>query len=313
MSLFLKNGIIYNDYGLREEKELDILKAIVMGLIQGITEFLPVSSSGHLAIFSKIFKMELDSTILFEVMLHFGTLVSIIVVFREDIWRLLREFFYILLTCIANFCIWIKRISGDKSYKYIKVISNSYRKLVIFVIVSSIPTAILGFLSADLVEKASGSLLVVGICMMITAVVLVIADVLPRGKDHIKDVPYSGAFLLGIAQGIATFPGISRSGATISCGMMIGMTKKTAVRYSFIMSIPVVLGATILKLFDLSSEPVNVAQVPAYVVGTLVAGITGYFSIKYMLKMVRRHRYYGFAVYCAVLSVVAIVFSIINR
>lgn len=292
---------------------MEILKALLMGLVQGFTEFLPVSSSGHLAILSNVLHVQMDSTILYEVMLHFGTLIAVIIVFREDIGKLIREFFMMLLTCIANLVICIKRAGGKSEMEYIKVVNNSYRKMVLMVIISTIPTGILGFLGGELIEKASESLLIVGVCLLITAVMLVIADVFPRGKDRIKDVPYPGAFLLGIAQGIATLPGISRSGFTISCGIMIGMTKKTAVRYSFIMSIPAILGATILKLLDLSKEPINTKMLPGYILGTIIAGVTGYISIKYMLKIVRKRRYFGFAIYCVALAAIAIAYWTFNK
>lgn len=209
---------------------MNIIKALLMGLIQGVTEFLPVSSSGHLAIFKQVLGINLDSGMYFDVMLHLGTLVAVIIVFREDIWGMIREFWGMLVTIFANFLVFIVRRRGNTEYKYFKVINSSYRKLVLMVVISTIPTGILGMVGSDLIEKASGTLWVVGMCLILTAVLLLLADKHPDGTMRIKDAPYSSAFILGIAQGIATMPGLSRSGTTIATGLMLGYNKKLAVK-----------------------------------------------------------------------------------
>ncbi len=292
---------------------MNILKALLMGLVQGITEFLPVSSSGHLAIFKKVLGINLDSGMYFDVMLHLGTLVAVIIVFREDIWGMIREFWGMLVTIFANFLVFIMRRKGNTRYTYFKVVNSSYRKLVLMVLISTVPTGILGMVGSELVERASETLWIVGICLILTAVLLFLADKHPDGTMRIKDASYSGAFIMGISQGVATMPGLSRSGTTIATGLMLGYNKKLAVKYSFIMSIPAILGAVVVKLGDLKNEAFGSANLPGYILGTVVAGVTGYFSIKYMLKLIRRKRYIGFAIYCAVLGVVAIVFSIVRR
>lgn len=292
---------------------MNIIKALLMGLIQGVTEFLPVSSSGHLAIFKQVLGINLDSGMYFDVMLHLGTLVAVIIVFREDIWGMIREFWGMLVTIFANFLVFIVRRRGNTEYKYFKVINSSYRKLVLMVIISTIPTGILGMVGSDLIEKASGTLWVVGMCLILTAVLLLLADKHPDGTMRIKDAPYSSAFILGIAQGIATMPGLSRSGTTIATGLMLGYNKKLAVKYSFIMSISAILGAVVVKIGSFKNEAFGSANLPGYILGTIVAGVTGYFSIKYMLKLIKTKRYFGFAIYCAVLGIVAIVFSIVKR
>lgn len=149
---------------------MNIIKALLMGLIQGVTEFLPVSSSGHLAIFKQVLGINLDSGMYFDVMLHLGTLVAVIIVFREDIWGMIREFWGMLVTIFANFLVFIVRRRGNTEYKYFKVINSSYRKLVLMVVISTIPTGILGMVGSDLIEKASGTLWVVGMCLILTAV-----------------------------------------------------------------------------------------------------------------------------------------------
>ncbi|MCM1309303.1 MAG: undecaprenyl-diphosphate phosphatase [Butyrivibrio sp.] len=292
---------------------MNILKALFMGLIQGFTEFLPVSSSGHLAIFRYVFKLELDSGNYFDVLLHMGTLAAVIVVFREDIWGMLREFWGILMTVFANLLIFIKRKKGDNRYTYFKVINSSYRKLVIMVLISSVPTGILGIAGNELAEMASGRLWIVGICLVLTAVLLFLADRHSNGKVRIKDAQYSSAFIMGIAQGVATMPGLSRSGTTICTGLMLGFNKKLAVKYSFIMSIPAIIGAMLVKIGGLKDEAFGSANLPGYILGTLAAFGVGLVSLKLMLKLIRNKKYIGFAVYCLVIGLVAIVYSAITR
>lgn len=299
-------------FDIQGGRKLDILKSVLMGLIQGITEFLPVSSSGHLAIFRKIFGLNLDTGLYFDVMLHLGTLVAVIVVFREDIWGMLREAWGMLVTVFANFLVFIMRRRGSSKYTYFKVVNSSYRKLVLMVIISTVPTGILGMVGSELVEKASDTLWIVGICLILTAVLLFLSDKHPDGTMRIKEAPYSGAFILGIAQGIAVMPGLSRSGTTIATGLMLGYNKKLAVKYSFIMSIPAILGAVIVKIGDLKNEAFGSANLPGYILGTIAAGVTGYFSIKYMLKLIRSKRYIGFSIYCAVIGAAAIIFSLVK-
>lgn len=298
---------------LRRKKKVDILKALLMGLIQGVTEFLPVSSSGHLAIFRQVLKLELDSGNYFDVMLHMGTLAAVIVVFREDIWGMLREFWGMLMTIFANLLIFIKRKKGDNRYTYLKVVNSSYRKLVIMVLISTVPTGILGIVGNELVEMASGRLWIVGICLLLTSALLFLADRHPDGTVRVKNAPYSSAFIMGIAQGIATMPGLSRSGTTISTGLMLGYNKKLAVKYSFIMSIPAIIGAMLVKIGDLKNEAFGSSNLPGYILGTAAAFGVGLLSLKFMLKLIRNKRYIGFAIYCLVIGLVAIGYSLITR
>lgn len=299
--------------GGMEMECVNILKALLMGLIQGATEFLPVSSSGHLAIFKQVFKMELDTGNYFDVMLHMGTLAAIIVVMHEDIWGILREFWGMLVTVFANLVVFIKRRRGDNRYTYFKVVNSSYRKLVLMVLVSTVPTGILGIVGDELVERASQTLWVVGLCLVLTAVLLFLADRHPYGKIRVKDATYSSAFIMGIAQGVATMPGLSRSGTTITTGLLLGYNKKLAVKYSFIMSIPAIAGAMVVKFGDLKNEALGSANLPGYILGTLVAFGVGVLCLKFMLKLIRSKRYIGFAIYCLVIGLAVIGYSVFAK
>lgn len=292
---------------------MDILKSLFLGLVQGATEFLPVSSSGHLAVFRHIFHMNLDSGVFFDVMLHFGTLISLIIVFRQDILSMIREFFGIIQTAFANLLVFIKHRNGDTRYTYFKVVNSSYRKLVLMVLISTVPTGILGALGSSLVDKASGHLWLVGIFLLITSLLLFIADRYPKGMTRVKNATYSSAFILGIAQGIATMPGLSRSGTTIATGILLGYNKKLAVKYSFIMSIPAVIGAIVFEIKDIKTEAFGSAAMPGYLLGTVAAAITGYFCLKFMLKFIRSRKYIGFSIYCLLMGMLSIGYSIFAR
>ncbi|MBO6147136.1 MAG: undecaprenyl-diphosphate phosphatase [Lachnospiraceae bacterium] len=275
---------------------MNIIQAIILGIVQGLTEFLPVSSSGHLAIIQNLFHINTDGGLLFDVLLHIGTLIAIFLVFWKDIVKLVIEFFGI----IGDF---FRRFSDPD----LIVLSSAYRKFVLLIIVSTIPTGILGYVGRHFVAYASSTLIIPGIGLIITAILLFICDRIGDGRNGIKKISYLNAFEIGMAQGVATIPGISRSGATISVGLMLGIKKETAVKYSFIMSIPAVIGAAVLEIKDAGGTTVTVSTVVAYVVGMIVSAVVGYFAIRFMIGVVRRKRYIYFSIYCMVMGLVAII------
>lgn len=274
---------------------MNIFQAIILGIIQGLAEFLPVSSSGHLAIIQNLLNVKTDTGMLFDVLLHVGTLTSIFIVFWKDIVKLIIEFFGI----IGDF---FKRFKDPD----LIVLSSGYRRFVLLIIVSSIPTAIIGYMARDFVDYASSTLLIPGIGLIITSILLFVCDRIGDGRKGIKKISYLNAFEIGMAQGVATLPGISRSGATIAVSLMLGVKKETAVKYSFIMSIPAVLGATLLELKDVSDAAIEVGTVISYFVGMVVAAVVGYFAIRVMIGVVRRKRYLYFSIYCLVIGLIAV-------
>lgn len=286
---------------------MSIIQAIFLGIIQGITEFLPISSSGHLAIFQNIFHMNTDGGLLFDVMLHVGTLMAILVVYRKDIWRMIRETICICIDIVQNVKTFFYNRKYDEALRYKRVIHNNYRKFVVLVIVSTIPTAVIGYAMRSIVNLASRTLLVPGVCLLLTGILLLVADISEDGKKLPKDVSYMNGFFIGIAQGFATLPGLSRSGTTIAACLMSGMDKRFAVKYSFIMSIPAVIGAAVLELKDIGQETVTMPLVGNCIAGALVAGLVGYVCIKTMLMVVKKKKFKGFAIYCFIVGVASIV------
>ncbi|MDO5422853.1 MAG: undecaprenyl-diphosphate phosphatase [Eubacteriales bacterium] len=286
---------------------MSILQAIFLGIVQGVTEFLPVSSSGHLVILQNIFGMETDGGMLFDVMLHVGTLVAVCAVYRKDLWKMIREAILICADIAANVKIFFKNRRDQEALRYRRIIHNNYRKFVLLIIVSTIPTGIIGYVGRDLVEIAGKTLLVPGVCLLLTGILLIVAQLSEDGHKIPRDVSYVNAFFIGIAQGLSTLPGLSRSGTTITACLLSGFERKFALKYSFIMSIPAILGAAVLELKDIGNETISAGMVGNCIVGAIVAGAVGFVCMKTMLVVVRKKSFKGFATYCIAVGIVAIV------
>ena len=291
---------------------MDILKAVLMGIIQGATEFLPVSSSGHLALIKGLLGMD-NASILFDVLLHFATLVAICVVFWKDVFKLVAEFGLMCRDIFENIVTFGRSLSAPGHSEYIHVLSSPYRKFVLLVIISTIPTGIIGIFMKNIVEFTTSNLLVTGICLLCTGLILALSDFLADGDKKLKEMNNFDAFAIGVTQGVATLPGLSRSGTTIVAALLCGIDRKFAAKYSFIMSIPAVLGALILELFDLGSESVSGGDVGCYIVGMIVAAVVGFFALKFIMNIVVSRYFKYFAYYCAAIGIVSIIVFFVRR
>ncbi|MBE5922106.1 MAG: undecaprenyl-diphosphate phosphatase [Lachnospiraceae bacterium] len=288
---------------------MGLLESIFLGIVQGLTEFLPVSSSGHLSIFQVLFGMD-EVPASFDVMLHVGTLIAVFICYWNDIWKLIKHGFGMLLDVVVNAIVFVLRKVKKSDLDYRKVITNSYRKFALMIIVSTIPTGIIGILIEDISDFAASTLIFPGICLLITGVILQISDHLPEGTKVPKTASYTNAFIIGIAQGLAVLPGISRSGTTITCCQLNQFERKFAVKYSFIMSIPAILGAAVLKLPDAISEGMTAAQGANYIVGVVVAAVVGFVCIKWMLVLIKNKGFRYFSYYCFAVGVLSILIGI---
>lgn len=284
---------------------MSLLQSILMGVIQGVTEFLPVSSSGHLAIFKALFHIE-EPGLLFDVLLHVGTLIAVFIVYFRDIWKMIVEFFLLLRDFFGNVGIFFKNHFGHGDQKYRRLVSNGYRKMDLLIIVATIPTGIIGIVNSDFVEMASELLIVPGICLILTGILLLVAEHTRGGSKTPKNISYSNAFIVGICQGIATLPGLSRSGTTITACLVSGFNRKFAVKFSFILSIPAILGSLVFELKDVELAMVTSADMLNYIVGMVVAGVVGFICIKMMLLVVREKKFVGFAIYCFIIGAISI-------
>lgn len=261
------------------------LEALILGVIQGLTEFLPVSSSGHLEIGQALLGTSGEENLSFAILVHTATVLSTLVVFYREVAQLFRGTFTTL------------RWNAEKDY-------------VAKILVSMIPVFIIGMFFKDEVEAFFGNgLLLVGICLLITAVLLALSEWLQKkrqGTGH--EVGYKDAIIIGIAQACAVLPGLSRSGSTIATGLLCGVKKESVAQFSFLMVLIPILGESLLDLVDIiqGEASTGLEFLPA-IVGFVAAFVTGCFACRFMIEIVRRQRLIWFAVYCAIVGSVAII------
>ena len=254
---------------------MSYLEAVALAIIQGLTEFLPVSSSGHLVLAQHWFGQFTGITLLFDIMLHLATVIAIIVYFRQDLWTLVLG--------VVGYS-----TNGES------IFSGEERKTLGFVILASIPTAILGLVIGQMGIEVLGRPDLVGVLLIVTGVVLWAA----RGRQAdrgMKDMTPIDAITVGVVQGLAVFPGISRSGATIAGGVWLGLDRELAARFSLLISIPAIFGASVLEV----TKAIGHVQPPIgpFMAGMLVATAVGYFSISLILRLVRQDHFHRFSYY----------------
>lgn len=286
---------------------MSVLQSILLGIVQGLTEFLPVSSSGHLAIIQNFFKIDTGSSILFDILLHLGTLLVVFIVYWKDIWRLIREAFKMLGDVFFNLSVFFRNRGREEKLRYKRVVRSNYRKFVALLIVSTIPTGIIGILGEKLISSAGETLLIPGICLLITGVLLLISDRAANCTKIPRDITYKEGLIVGIAQGCATLPGLSRSGTTITACLLCGFDRRFAVKYSFILSIPAILGAAVLEISKVGSEVITQGLVGTYLAGMIAAALVGYVCIRLMLVLVKNKKFKYFAYYCFAIGIISIV------
>ena len=274
------------------------LQAVILGLIQGLAEFLPISSSGHLAILENFFGIKEDNMLFFAVMLHFGTLLSVFVVFWKDIVELVKE---LILT--------IKDLIGKKG---LRLEERPVRKLGVMIIVACIPTAIIGFIFGDIFEGIYSKPILIAVMFIITGLLLLAAETWGGGKRNIENLNYRNSIFIGIVQGLAIIPGISRSGSTLFASLLCKLDREFAVKYVFLISIPTILGSLILELPDGIKQGMNGQSWGAVIVGVIVAFLSGLFAVKVMLKVVSNKKLKYFSFYLFALAAAVIIYSLVK-
>ncbi len=262
---------------------MSIIEAIVLGLIQGLTEFLPVSSSGHLVIFQEILGLN-EPGVTLEVILHFGTLMSIFCVFGKDFLALL------------NF-------RSDKNE----------RNFLLMLISGVFVTGIIALLFSGYVDLLFKSTLLVGFMLLVTGAILMLLTLFQEGSKDKGSIKFQDALSIGFLQGLAIIPGISRSGSTIMAALWRGLDRSTAVKYSFMIAAPVILGGTLIEVKEIISTGIEPSMVLNYFVGALVAFISGVVAIKVFIKLLSENKFHYFARYCWVLGILVILYSLLTR
>lgn len=272
------------------------LESIILGIVQGLAEFLPISSSGHLALLQHFFGVQGDKILMFTVMLHIGTLVSVFIMYWHDIWELIKELFIM----IADLC----------TGKGLRLAERPVRKLGLMIIVATIPTALMGLLFNDFFESLNENLLFIGFGFLITGFLLYFSEKIGKARNGIEQMNFRNGIFIGILQGIAICPGISRSGSTMVGGLFTGLTREFAVRFAFLISIPSILGAAIVELPDALRTSTDSAMAGPMIVGVVVAAICGVLAIKAMIKVVVDQKLKYFSYYVWVLGAFTIIYSI---
>ena len=276
---------------------MSLLSSIILGLIQGVAEFLPISSSGHLAIAEHLLGMTgLEIPEFFDVLLHLGTLIAVFAAYWEDIRNMVVEFF-----CGVR----------DLAHRTTPTPVPPARRLILLIIVGTLPLLVVLPIK-DLVEGLADNMYFVGGALIVTGFLLFASDRVKKGRKTEKSATLVDVLLVGAAQAIATCPGISRSGTTITAGCFVGFDRKFAVRYSFLLSIPAILGANVLSIKD-ALDTVVWTEVPVYLVGVAVAAAVGYACIR-LLKMIADKGKFGFfAYYCWVVGIITLILTVIQK
>lgn len=251
---------------------MSILQAIILGIVQGLCEFLPVSSSGHLVLLQTMFGIE-EGAMFFDIMLHVGTLFAVCLVYRETL---------------------------------MKMIKNPTGRLPVLLVIATIPAVIFTLIFNDFIDEMF-SVRFVGVGLLITAVLLFLSDNIARGQRGIKEVRTSDALAMGIMQGIAIIPGISRSGSTISVGLFAGLDRRFAADFAFLMSVPAILGSLVLGIVKVTKEGLGQISIMPIIIGTIVAGISGYAAIKIMLRVIKKDKLKYFSIYVAIVGILVLI------
>lgn len=276
---------------------MTLLSSILLGLIQGVTEFLPISSSGHLAIAEHLLGQTAEIPGFFDVLLHLGTLVAVLIAYWEDIWEMVMEFF-----CGV----------GDLIHGTTPTPVPPARRLILLIVVGTLPLfAVLPV--KDLVEGLGDNLYFVAGALLVTGCLLFASDRVRRGRKSERSATLVDVILVGIAQAVATCPGISRSGTTITAGCFVGFERKFAVRFSFLLSIPAVLGANLLSLKDALEAGVDWPAVPVYLAGVAAAAVVGYACIRLLRMIAERGKFGFFAYYCWVVGAATLVLTLLQK
>jgi len=267
---------------------MNYFESFILGIVQGLTEFLPISSSGHLVIVKHLFGLATDN-IAFEVMVHAGTLLSVLAVYYNDVWRM-----------IVSFCRGIFRLRKAQPFQ-----NDSYFRLSIFVIVATIPAVIFGLTLDDFFEQIFHSVFLVGITLTITGLILLSTRWV---KTEGRRLTFGKSLLIGCAQAVAILPGISRSGSTISGGLWCGLDRMEATRFSFLLSVPAILGALVLHLKDLIGMALNPNMIGILILGFLTSFIVGYIAIRFLLRVVQSDKFSWFGIYCIIVGLTVVFF-----
>jgi len=262
-----------------------VTRYLILGLVQGLTEFLPVSSSGHLVILQHFFGLKGPSNILLDALLHFGTVLAVLILFRKKIGNLILSLF---------------------------TDSREDRKYLLNIIIATVPIAVIGFTAQDAIESAFTSLRATGVGLLITGLLLGAVRYIQKSNKEIDVLTWRDSILVGFAQATALFPGISRSGVTISAGISRKLKPEFAAEFSFLLMVPAVLGATAFKIWDgiiTNPNPLPGDLIIPYVLSTIIATVFGAFAITWLINLLKQGKFSLFSYYCLILGGITLILS----
>ena len=277
---------------------MTLLNSLILGIIQGVAEFLPISSSGHLSIAQNLLGLGVEGTddVFFHVLLHLGTLGAVFVAYWQDIKEMILEFFRT-----------ISDLAGRRTVEKLP----PARRLILLIVAGTLPLFLI-LPVKEAVEGLYANTFFVGGALLVTGLLLYFCDRLRKGRKNERSASIVDVLIVGLGQAVATCPGISRSGMTISMGCFRGFERRFAVRFAFLLSIPAVLGANILQLKDVAETGVDLALLPAYLVGVAAAALSGYLSIRLVRMVADKGKFGAFAYYCWIAGVVTVVLSLLK-
>jgi len=275
-----------------------VLNALILGIIQGVAEFLPISSSGHLSIAQNLLGLGVEGAddVFFDVLLHLGTLGAVFAAYWPDIREMVQEFF---------------RMIGDMAGRRVPGKVPPARQLILLIVVGTLPLFLV-LPVKDLVEGLYANTFFVGGALLITGLLLYFCDRAGKGRKNERTATLTDVLVVGVGQAIATCPGISRSGMTICAGCFCGFERRFAVRFAFLLSIPAVLGANILQIFDVAKTGVDLSLLPAYILGVAVAAVSGYLSIRLVRMVADKGKFGAFAYYCWAVGAITVLLSFLK-
>jgi len=260
---------------------MDIIQSLILGAIQGITEFLPVSSSGHLVLFQKIFGFQ-EPPIFFDTLVHFATLLAVVIFLRKEIFSIAKD------------------IKDKKN-----------QKLIALLILATIPIVIVGLLIKENINQVFNSLELLSIAFLATAVILLFTKIFRNEQKSLEKLGWINSLFIGVFQALAILPGVSRSGATISAGLFAGLKREDAFKFSFLLAIPAILGAMVLQIFEISPESL-IGGFAANFIGFITAAIFGFLSLKILERIIVKGKLHYFAIYCFSLGIIIFIFNFIK-
>ena len=290
---------------------MTIIESILLGLIQGLTGVFPVSSSGHLVIVRKLLGLSGDNIMLFNVLLHTGTLAAVFTSFRKDILRLYREILLFFDHLIYNGKTAYRNIRYREGARYKRAAKSNYRKLLFILLVSTLPTLLIAYICKESAALSMDSPLAAGIGFYVSCVLLIVVDFTGEGKKMPRDTGWKQAVLIGVMQGCTVYAGVSRIAITICIGLLLGYSRKFAIKYSFLLSLPTVILALVWEFKEVFGNHLAVGEFLVMIPGVLISALVGSFMIPYALNLMKKFPLRSFAIYSFIIGSCALIINFV--